>query len=609
MPWSLFKKLRRSNGAATAERTGFVDSATGAMLNVNPAKSDSGTIEVPQLPERLAEVVVHNGGAIDSFSRAGKALGLLTEQEASRIDSGSISSGMPASAYALHIGVVDKTDHDDTNKSRALRVSVDQRHRGTAPFATWLSDLKRADIPVEIESVSAQDFAEIQRSRQTSNGGNENAGLRVLQSARALFENLAAMGASDLHIMQKIDHTEVQVRIQGQLRAIPSLNMRVEEGEQLIRSICTGLTTSKEPTFNQRQFQNAQINGYETFPGTGLSSVRIIRGPSYPVSAGGQFLVARLQYGTPVDRPVGKPLAVTKPAAPDGCSKLREFGFTERQISLLDELMRMPHGVCLITGPTGSGKTTLLHELLKQQARYYPEARQVTVEDPVEYPMPWAIQIEAAGDIWQEVVQKFLRMDPDIGLLGELRAATEAVSAIQFAMTGHFVWTTLHTNDPYEVFTRLEDMDLEKLALRRTCDSGKIVGSVAVRLVKILCPHCKKAFSECTSEEIPAYVSDALKTWAPDGDLSAVRLAGEGCAKCDGGHVGRRSVGEVIITNPAFMEWMKNKGTEETRRWHRKQAGSDKSMLENAMELVLAGVVSPMDVQRNVHRIISRGEL
>lgn len=591
--------------ATAAALPGFVDSVLASGADAE--KAQSGWVSIPALPAALADAVVYEKTPRPSFSRAARSMAIISDQEAAQLDAVKLERADTPAEYAVRLGLVTAEEVGAINESRQMRVSVDQRHRGSAAFTTWLADLKRADIHASISAVSAQDLAELQRARHAANGGgNEDAGLDVLQSARALFENVSAMGASDLHIMRKADHTAVQIRIKGDLRDVPSLTMRAEEGDELIRSIISGLTTTKEAQINRRQFQHAQINGYEVLQGTGLSSVRIVRGPSYPVSGGGQFLIARLQYGADTANTVGRPLTVSKPKPPAGGADLQRFNFSPRQLVLIDELMRLPHGVCLVTGPTGSGKTTLLNQLMKQQACYYPEARQVTAEEPIEYPMEWAIQVEATGDTWQTVIREFLRMDPDIGLLGELRSATEAQAAIQFAMTGHFVWSTLHTNDPFEVFTRLEDMDIERLALRRTCDAGKIVGAIAVRLVKVLCPHCSKPLSACSAEQMPPFILDALKTWAGPEGLSKVRLTGEGCAKCDGGSIGRRTVAEVVVTNPTLMEMMKRQGTDTMRKWHRQQPGSDKSMLENAMPLILSGVVSPMDVQREVSRIVPK---
>lgn len=596
MATATITKLAAANAVAFAE-SGFGQS--------DASSSQNGWVAIPALPASLVDAVVYDNAPRPSFTRAAQSTAAISDRVAAQIDAAKRQRGESSAEYALRAGLVSGEMLAAINEARQLRVLVDQRHLGSAAFQTWLDDVRRADLHVDINAVSAQELAEHHRARAAASGSkNEDAGLDVLAQARALFENVSAMGASDIHVWRKADCTVVQIRLKGDLRDVPSMTMRAEEGDELIRSIISGLTTTKEAQLNRREFQHAQINGYETLPGTGLSSVRIVRGPSYPVSGGGQFLIARLQYGADAINTVGKPLTVSKPKAPVGGANLKRFHFSERQLELIEELMRLPHGVCLVTGPTGSGKTTLLHALMKQQACWYPEARQVTAEEPVEYPMDWAIQIEATGESWQEVVREFLRMDPDIGLLGELRSAIEAQAAIQFAMTGHFVWSTLHTNDPFEVFTRLEDMDIERLALRRTCDAGKIVGAIAVRLVKVLCPHCSKPLKACSTSEVPAFMVDALKTWADDNEgLNKVRITGDGCEKCDGGSIGRRTVAEVVLTNSTMMEMLKRQNTDAVRRWHREQPRSDKSMLENAMPLILGGVVSPMDVQREVCRI------
>ncbi len=262
-------------------------------------------------------------------------------------------------------------------------------------------------------------------------------------------------------------------------------------------------------------------------------------------------------------------------------------------------------GVVIVTGPTGSGKTTTLFKLMKYQAQIFPEARQITIEDPPEYPQPWAIALAANGEDFRDMVRMTLRMDPDIVLLGEIRAADEAVAALQAAMTGHFVWTTLHVTDAYKSIPRLEMLDRERLARSQICDHELIVGMVAQRVVPVLCPHCSVPLHQAR-DALPAYMVDALRTW---GDMSRVRVRGLGCATCHGDKIsGRQAVAEIVITDEAFMSDFLTHGLLVARRNHRRKEGSDKSMLANAIDLVLAGYVDPLDVHRNVHKLDAKTE-
>jgi len=580
-------------------KTGFVDSALAGGV----ADDAAGMIELPRLPDALADSVVYHAAPRPSFSRAGKNLGLLDDEDAARLDTAELQRGQTIAAYAVAHGIVTEAEAALVDEARGLAIAVDQRARGAA-FLTWVKDLESRGILPKVQAMSAAELAERRKSMQSAAAdGAENQQLHTLRGAIELLQDLALMGASDLHIVRRKDHTEIQARIQGELRDLPGKSMRADEGESLIRALFTGLTTSTgEATFNPRSYQNAQISG-DKLPGSGLSSVRVVRGPSYPVNDGGQFLIARLQPGQKLQNPVGRRLTVARPAVKAEADPLEGSGLTELQKSLLRRVTRREYGICFVTGPTGSGKTTLMHRLMKLQAIQHPELRQITIEDPVEYPMPWAIQLEAAGDTWQEVLRHTMRMDPDIMLIGEVRSEKEGIAAIQAAMTGHFVWTTVHVTTAYQVFSRLEGLDEKRLSRSEVCDPDKVAASIAQRLVGLLCPHCSRPLGECDDMEAPQEMRDALATWAERGDLSRVRVRGAGCEACDGGAIGRTAVAEVVVTDGDFFEVLLADGIHAARRWKRAQAGADLSMLGNVMPLILSGQVSPIEADRSVHMI------
>lgn len=475
-------------------------------------------------------------------------------------------------------------------------VYADARCTNTPAFLTWIADVRRLVPDIVVETVSAGELAR-RRARRDIQRDEIGTDQETLWRARQLFTECAAMNVSDIHLIVRPDDHKaiVQVRVKGDLTELTHYEMRPEEGEALSRAMYTGLATVKDATYNPLDFQNAQIRG-EAFPDTSLSSVRIIRGPAYPVESGGTFVVARLQYGQRSD---------TADDGMTGLQRLDKSGFTSRQQELMERLVRKPAGIVIVTGPTGSGKTTSLYELMRYQNQLFPELRQITIEDPPEYPMPWALQLSASGDRFQEMVRMTLRMDPDIILVGELRAPGEASAAVQAAMTGHFVWSTMHVTDPYKVFTRLEDLDRVSLGRAQTCDHELIVGMTSQRLVPVLCPHCSRLLDEAP-DALPAYAIRALKTWA---DTSHVRVRGTGCASCQGTRIaGRTAVAEIVLTDAEFMDDVLNKGILVARRNHRRKEGADQSMLANAIDLILAGKVDPSDVDRGVHDLISREE-
>lgn len=491
---------------------------------------------------------------------------------------------------------------NDVSSTELLTVYVDARHVGTAPYLTWIEDVRLAHPNVRIEQKSAQELEELREELASRQTRAEEADQQTLNKAWRLFTDLAAIGATDMHLLIREQHAQVQARVKGDLKVVDNHSMYREEGEALARAIYSGLATVKDNAYKPLEFQNAQIKG-SVFPGAGLSSIRIIRGPAYPVEEGGGFLIARLQGERTMGREGkgtgARPLSLRVPDIPADPIRLAKLGFTARQMELIEEIIRLPYGITIVTGPTGSGKTTTLNEAMRYQAQLFPGARQITAEDPVEYPQPWAIQLQADGGAFQDRVASMLRMDPDIILIGEIRKSAEGVSAIQAAMTGHFVWTTAHVNDPYEVFSRLEVMDPALLPRALTCNHTLIGAITSQRVVSKLCPDCKQPLHK-HQDELPQFMLRALSSW---GDLSQVHVRGKGCETCDGDAiVGNQAVAEIVLTSEELMEDVR-KNAAKARRMHRRKPGSDKSMLANAMDLVLAGHLDPVDAHRGVDKI------
>lgn len=560
----------------------------------------------PPLPQPALALQPHlvyaeTGG--DPFARGAAALGLLTPSQLRTLSRLQADTGRALADVAVEAGMLTDDQVRQIGEAHPFTVHIDARHAGNPLFLTWLEDVRHAGVMPEIRTVTAQEL-ESRRQAEAMGSVADERNLNTLNLARRIFAESAAIGASDIHMLVRQSHAEVQIRVKGDLKVVTNLSMRREEGEALVRATYTGLSTVKQSTYNPLDFQDAQISG-EALPDSGLSGVRIIRGPAYPVEAGGGFMVARLQYGQQAPgarvRPARSPATqIRPPAAPAGHLGLAEMGYTPVQVELIERLVRRPMGIVAVTGPTGSGKTTTLYECMRHQARLFPQVRQVTIENPPEYPMPWAIQLSTESEKFSAMLRMALRMDPDILLLSELRAAEEAIAAVQAAMTGHFVWTTLHVTDPYKTIDRLETLDHVRLARKVVCDHELLVGLIAQRLVPRLCPHCSRPL-ETVVDTLPAYMTQALHSW---GDLSTMRVRGPGCVHCDGdATTGKRAVAEIVLTDEQFMTDCLTHGVLAARRNHRRVPGADRPMIAHAMDLVLAGVVDPRDVQRSVDEI------
>jgi len=266
----------------------------------------------------------------------------------------------------------------------------------------------------------------------------------------------------------------------------------------------------------------------------------------------------------------------------------------------------------MFTGPTGSGKTTAMYEALKEIARVKPQRRLVTIEDPVEYPMEWAVQMAITGAsndaetgaAFGERIRVALRMAPHIILLGELRGPDVAVAALEAAVTGHQVWTTMHVTDAFLFVERMELMDRHRLERRVFCDHKIVRGVVAQRLLPKLCPHCSVPLPDAPNA-LSKRIIMALSTWSDD--LSKVRVVGKGCAHCgNDGTLGRFAVAEIVVTTAALMRDFIEHGSEIARDNYRALTSSDPSMLESAIQHALAGAVDPRAVEDSVDLIEPR---
>lgn len=264
------------------------------------------------------------------------------------------------------------------------------------------------------------------------------------------------------------------------------------------------------------------------------------------------------------------------------------LGFAGRHLELFLETLAMPHGIILITGPTGSGKSTTMYAALKQLNT---SARKIiTVEDPVEYQMEGINQIQAKPQIgltFAAALRSIVRQDPDVIMIGEMRDLETARIAVQSALTGHLVLSTLHTNDAAGGVTRLLDMGLEEYLLTSTVN-----GILAQRLVRKLCPACKEAF-----EPPPQLVENLrLRRYQPEGDIVLYKPVG--CAACSGmGYRGRMAIIEFLpMTDPIRKLIMAHEEAGAIQKLAVEEGMQ--TLYENGLTKVVQGVTTLEEVMR-----------
>ncbi|BDZ60953.1 hypothetical protein GCM10025873_07440 [Demequina sediminis] len=217
---------------------------------------------------------------------------------------------------------------------------------------------------------------------------------------------------------------------------------------------------------------------------------------------------------------------------------LEELGIRQHNLDLYQQSYTKPYGMILVTGPTGSGKSTTLYATLNQVSR--PEINVITVEDPVEYRIPGINQVQVnvkAGLTFAGALRSILRSDPDVVLLGEIRDGETAQIAIEAALTGHLVLSTLHTNDAPSAITRLTEMGIEPFLVGSAVDCV-----IAQRLARRLCPHCKETYSP-TGYELERF------GWQAGEELPEL-FRPAGCARCSRtGYRGRLALHEIMPVN------------------------------------------------------------
>ena len=280
-----------------------------------------------------------------------------------------------------------------------------------------------------------------------------------------------------------------------------------------------------------------------------------------------------------------------------GVTTLERLGFDPAVAQGLHELLALPHGIILVTGPTGSGKTTTLYAALQ---RLNTAARKIlTVEDPVEYQLEGINQMQVKPQIglsFATALRALVRQDPDVIMIGEMRDVETARIAVQAALTGHLVFSTLHTNDAGSSITRLLDMGIEDYLLTST-----LSGILAQRLVRTLCPACRMSYTP--APELRAQLQQWLRTEEEDGNLpqdtdTLPLYQANGCEACaDTGYRGRTVVGELLLLSDTLRTLIREGADGKVIQQAAVRAGMD-SMRTDGIRKVLAGVTTVEEVTR-----------
>lgn len=269
---------------------------------------------------------------------------------------------------------------------------------------------------------------------------------------------------------------------------------------------------------------------------------------------------------------------------------LNELGLTPDCYQTMKEFIRMPNGIILVTGPTGSGKTTTLYAALQDIAS--PSRNILTIEDPVEYELEGVGQVQVntkIGLTFANGLRTLVRQDPDVILIGEIRDQETASIAVQSALTGHLVFSTLHTNDAPSAITRLLDMDVESFLL-----SSVLRGVIAQRLVRVLCPHCKQAYSP-DKDELQK-LGKAAKYMQ-----NGVLYKPQGCPECmNTGYKGRIAIYEMMPVYERIKKLIVDKADAATIRQMAEENGMYSLYLDGMIK-VAQGITSITELTRVIN--------
>jgi len=380
----------------------------------------------------------------------------------------------------------------------------------------------------------------------------------VIKMVNHLIHQAVESGASDIHLEPFENQLKIRYRIDGLLREIDATPTRSIAAVISRVKIMANLNIAERRLAQDGRFK-MRVRGKDV-------DMRISTIPTMY----GESVVMRLLYRDNV------------------ALNFRALGFSPDLDKKIHDILAMPHGILLVTGPTGSGKSTTLYAALKHLNTA--ERKIITVEDPVEYNIDGINQIQVKPQIgltFANALRSIVRQDPDIIMIGEMRDSETAAIAVQSALTGHLVLSTLHTNDAAGSITRLLDMGVEDYLLSSTVNAV-----LAQRLVRTLCRHCREAY-------VP--MDEVIERWSlfKYTDAKPVTLyRAVGCEQCGhSGYSGRNAIAELlVITDPVKQMILKHNDTDEITRVAKKDGMY--SMLDDGLRKVVAGETTIEEVRR-----------
>lgn len=417
------------------------------------------------------------------------------------------------------------------------------------------SETESVDSMLQEFTETAIDFTETELA--AGEGAEEDQDAPVIKLVNLIITEAVNMRASDIHIEPFEDRIRIRYRVDG------ALLERDNAPRRLLGAIISRVKIMASMDIaEKRRPQDGRIK-------TRANGVEMDLRVSFLPSNHGQAIVLRI-----LDREnirIG----------------IRNLGFSEENYRTFQNIIRRPNGIFLVTGPTGSGKTTTLYSALGELNR--PDRKIITAEDPVEYYLPGINQVQVRSQIglnFSRIIRAMLRQAPNIILVGEIRDAETADMAIQASLTGHLVFSTLHTNDAPGSITRLIDMGVQPFLV-----ASSVMAIMAQRLVRVVCPKCREAYNPDPGELQHFEISEEQAQ-----DATFVR--GRGCNHCQHtGYRGRKAVFELMTMNSTLREMtFRAEPTQNIRRQAR--LFGMRTLVDDAKDKAMEGVTTLAEVER-----------
>jgi len=405
---------------------------------------------------------------------------------------------------------------------------------------------------------TAIDFTQTESASQMANADDSDS--PVVKLCNMIIQEGIAHRASDIHIEPFADRVRVRYRIDGVLVERDAVPHRLMSSMNSRFKIMGNIDISEK-----RRPQDGRI---KMATGGKHFDLRVSLLPTVH----GQSIVMRI-----LDR---GSIQVN----------IRDLGFGEEDYTRFQQIIKRPNGIFLVTGPTGSGKTTTLYAALNELNR--PDRKIITAEDPVEYYLPGINQVEVKHSIgldFARIIRAMLRQAPNIILVGEIRDKETAEIAVQASLTGHLVFSTLHTNDAPSAVTRLGDIGVQPFLI-----ASSVIAVMAQRLVRVNCPKCKQPYTPSDAELKGANVG-------PEAAKKATFLKGRGCNNCNqGGYRGRIAIFEMMKLNSQIREMTFAQAPSQTLRKVARQNGM-RTLLEDGIAKALKGATTLEEVLSTCH--------